>query len=107
MLEQFSPSTMEYYDAIKGMSPDTLKTEWQEITLDQYWYLMECVPPRCMKSHAFMVGECMTHTVHGPVYEAVTCVTTDDGARYFSRPAHLHTFDPKAYAAEIRAQFQF
>lgn len=105
MLEQLEQGTRPYYEALKKLTPDQLKAEWQEITLDQYWYLMEVVPPRKMHGQAFMVGECMTHTEHGPVYEAVTCVLDDNGAHYFARPAYLQSFNPETYAAEIRAQF--
>lgn len=49
----------------------------------------------------FMVGECMTHSTHGAIYEAVICL----GGRYFARPAYLGTFDPQRYAAEIREKF--
>lgn len=106
MLEKYDPSTVEYYEAIKAMKPEELRREWQEITLENYWYWMECVPPRAMKGHAFLVGECMTHTKDGAIYQAVTCVLIDDEAHYYTRPALLQSFNPETYAEEIRAQFK-
>jgi Protein of unknown function (DUF1419) len=105
MLEKLNPATIEYYEAIRTLSPEELTHEWQEIELDQYWYLMECVPPKAMKGATFLVGECVTHHEKGAIYEAVTSIITDDEARYFSRPALFQTFNSEAYTAEIRAQF--
>jgi hypothetical protein len=102
MLEQFKQGTKPYYEAIKALTPAELTHEWQEITTEQYWYLLEVLPPEQMKANAFMVGECMTHTENGAVYEAVAQV---DG-RYFARPAYIQTFNPETYSAEIRAQFK-
>lgn len=102
MLENFNPASVEYYDAIKALSPEQLKSEWQEITIDQYWYWLGCLPPKVWKNEAFMVGECMTYHTQGAIYQA--CVQV--GERYFTRPALLKTFDPQVYNEEIRNQFQ-
>jgi len=102
VLEQYSPGTLPYYAALKALTPEELSQEWQEITLEQYWYLMECVPPIHVKSRAFMVGECLTHTDRGAIYEAVCQVDE----RYFARPALLQSFKPNTYAEEIRRKFQ-
>lgn len=101
MLEKFSPSDVAYYDAINSLSPEQLAREWREITLDQFYYLLECLPPKVWKDNAFMVGECMTHHQRGAIYEAVAQVDE----RYFARPALLQSFNPATYTQEIQKQF--
>ena len=101
MLENFNRTTVEYYTAIQALSPEQLTKEWQEITLDDYYYKLECVPPKVWKDNAFMVGECMTHHPCGAIYEAV--VQVDE--RYFSRPALLQSFNPARYSQEVQEQF--
>ena len=97
-LQSTTPGTREYYNILKTLTADALIAEWREIDEDQYWYLLECVPPIRMKDNAFMVGECLTHTQAGAIYEAVVRI----GNRYFSRPAPLSSFDPAVYESGIR-----
>lgn len=105
MLKNLNPASVEYYEAIRALSPEELAHEWQEITLDEYYRLLECLPPKRWKNQAFMVGECMTHHEKGAIYQAVTCVLVNNDAHYYTRPALLQSFNPETYAAEIRAQF--
>ena len=102
MLEKLNPATVEYYDAINALSSEQLKSEWQEITEEQYYYWLECLPPKVWKDEAFMVGECMTHHQQGAIYQAVTKIDE----RYFTRPALLKSFNPANYSQEVREQFK-
>lgn len=92
-----SEQWLAYYDALKKASPEELKATWEEISTEEYWYLMECLPPIRMKDNAFMVGECMTHGNHGTIYEAVITV----GECHYARPAYLQEFSPEEFTAEI------
>lgn len=100
-LPDYDNDPSNYYEVLKTLSPSDLTQVWQEIDIERYWWLMECVPPRAMKDNGFLVGECMTHTEHGAIYEAV--IQVDE--RYFSRPAYWQSFNVQKYSAEIRAQF--
>jgi hypothetical protein len=91
----------QYYETLKVSTPEQLKQRWSEISQNDYYYFLECVPPVCMNDNAFMVGECITHGVAGPIYD--TCVKIDE--RYFMRPAYLTQFNPAILSAEIRSQY--
>jgi hypothetical protein len=100
-LPSYRADPLKYYAALREIPPEQLTREWREISLDGYYRLLESVPPIRLKDNAFLCGECMTHTLHGAIYEAVVQV---DG-RYFSRPAYLQTFDPEAFTREVRELF--
>lgn len=88
-LPNYHDDPHKYYQVLKRLTPDELTREWREITSRDYDYLLDCVPPRAINTSAFMVGECMTHTDHGPIYEVCVCITCGASRRYFARPAHL------------------
>ena len=101
MLPNYDDNPRAYYDALKQLTPEQLCFEWQEITQESTNYLLECVPPTRYKNGAFLVGECMTHTQHGAIYEAVCTVN----GKHYSRPAYLHTFNPAVFVNEIKAKY--
>jgi len=90
-----------YYDAIAKMTPQDLSSLWMEETEDRYNEMLGALPPIKSGGGAFMVGECMSHTKDGAIYE----VHIDIGRRYFFRPALLHSFDPRQYFREVNTQF--
>jgi len=93
----------KYYEEIRNAtSAELIQRGWTEISLKDYWYFMEVVPPIRLKDNAFMCGECVTHGVAGRLYD--TFAQVDE--RYFMRPAPLHEFNPETYTTEIRNQFQ-
>ena len=75
---------------------------WREVSERIYWDQLEAVPPACMKSGAFMVGECYTSDKNGSIYTAF-CVLND---RYFCRHAYIKNFNPGRYIAEVRDQLE-
>ena len=89
------------YDRIGKLTAEELKNEWQEGTVERYEDMLGAVPPIRWKGTAFMVGECLTHTRAGALYEAHIEI---DG-RYFYRPAPLRDFNPTEYKREVRAKF--
>jgi len=101
MLETLDPGTLKYYEVLKAIHATNLWQEWQEETQEQWYQMLECVPPIRMKGHAFMVGECATHTQDGAIYDAHIEI---DG-KYFWRPALLQSFNPANYRAEVRVKF--
>lgn len=108
-LPDYQDNPLAYYAVLKTLTPKDLEDEWQEITCQDYDYLLDCVPPRAIGAASFLVGECMTHTEHGPIYEAVVCLTCLDQTpprRYFSRPAHVKTWINNDYVGEIKRQFR-
>jgi hypothetical protein len=66
--------------------------EWQEVTEERYWEMLEVLPPASMVRGAFLVGEPMDHDrVTGrPRFDAFKC---EDG-KYFtsSHPMTFHQF---------------
>lgn len=93
--------TLAYYERLKNMTAEELKNEWQEETEERYNDMLEALPPIRWKGTAFMVGECLTHTRAGALYEAHMEI---DG-HYFYRPTPLRDFNPTEYAREVRAKF--
>ena len=107
MLEQFEQGTLPYYEALKKLTIGQLAQEWQEITVQDYDYFLEVVPPLRMNASSFLVGEPMTHTEYGAIHQACTCITVGQSRRYFTRPAHAWRFNHfDDYAEEIREQFK-
>ena len=92
---------LTYYESLRLMTPAQLSGLWEEESEGQYYEMLEVLPPICMKEGAFMVGECITHSQYGALYDAHVLV---DG-RYFWRPAPLQSFSPTTYKREIRAKF--
>ena len=53
-----------------------------EIDSDMYFYFLECLPPRIMKSYGFLVGEPYTHNSEGKaVYDSF--YQSLDGKRFY------------------------
>jgi hypothetical protein len=78
------------------------RTCWHEITEDQWWQLLECLPPARQGSGFFAVGEPADHDDRGVAIH-VFCVRIDD--RYFLRelPLGIRVTDYMApLAAEVR-----
>lgn len=94
---------LEYYDALKKMNRDEMAQLWREIAEDEFWYLLECVPPLKFTGEAFICGEALTHSLVnlGPIHEAGISL----GGRYFSRPIHVLYFSVTQYLKEIRDKF--
>lgn len=97
-LPAYNDNPSAYYAVLATLTKEELKKEWQPITEERADYLLDCVPPARMKNGAFMVGECMTHSPAGAIYEAVANVEN----KYFARPAPISDFDPEAYKNEVR-----
>lgn len=49
-----------------------------------------------------MVGECLTHSDAGALYDAYI----EYDGRFFWRPAPIRSFDPATYGEEIRAMIE-
>jgi hypothetical protein len=93
---------LKYYDELKtSTSAQLVARGWTEISLADYYYFLECVPPLTMKDNAFVVGECITHGLTGAIYD--TCLQVSE--RYFMRPTPIKEFSPAKYTAEIQKQF--
>jgi hypothetical protein len=101
MLPNYSDNPRKYYDILETLTADQLKSEWKETTKDDYFAMLECLPPIRWTHKSFMVGECVTHSPAGSIYEAFTIVNK----KYYKRPAPLSGFDDLAYHNEIRTQF--
>ena len=101
------PNAKQIEEMIKAMEelsekkPAELTTLWKEETEEQYNDMLECLPPARWKDGAFMVGECVTHTADGAIYDAHVEI---DG-KFYTRPALIKFFNPENYRAEIRAMF--
>ena len=74
---------------------------WSEISEDDYYYLLEVLPPAAWKDNAFMVGEPWTHDDKGAVHQAVISIKE----RYFTRNAHIRQFNPGRYTQEVVSLF--
>ena len=93
---------LAYFESLTKMSEQELVDTWHEVTEQDYYYMLECVPPRAMQGGAFACGETMTHhPTLGPLHECGTIV----GDRYYLRVAPVLKFNPRAYAAEILNKF--
>ena len=98
MLPNYSDNPRKFYDVLETLTSDQLKMEWQETTEKDYWYMLECVPPKRMNSSCFMVGECSTHGVAGAIYETFIQI----GDKFWRRPCELSGWNPVGYMKEIR-----
>jgi len=98
MLPKYSDNPRKYYYVLETLTADQLKKEWQETTEKDYWDMLGCLPPIRMNNNAFMVGECMTHTKDGAIYEAFIGVK----GKYWKRPALLSSWNPLEYRKEIQ-----
>jgi hypothetical protein len=92
---------LEYYKKIGKMTAAELTDLWEETDCETFNEMLEVLPPARWKDGAFMVGECVTHSEAGALYDAYVEV---DG-RFFWRPAPIHSFDPAQYKREVRAKF--
>jgi hypothetical protein len=97
MLPNYSNDPLKFYDVLKSLTPDQLTKEWQPVSEEQYQEMRDVLPPIRYSNNCFLVGEPMTHTDQGVIYEAF--VKIDD--RHYKRPAYLHTFSPDNYRQEI------
>ena len=87
------------YDGVDGMEANFNANNglWVETTEDTYYDQLGCVPPKCMKDNAFMVGECYT----GNSYAAFVEVN----GRFFGKICSVITFRPDWFTKEIKEQF--
>lgn len=92
---------LNYYNLIGEMTSAQLSELWQEETEEQYNEMLEVLFPIRWKDNAFLVGECLTHSDAGALYDAHIKI---DG-RFFWRPAPIHEFDPMRYSREVCAKF--
>ena len=83
------------------ITTDEKLKSWSKISEDDYWYLLEVLPPAAWKSNAFMVGEPWTHDEHGAVHQVVVSIK----GQHFTRNAHIRTFNPGRYTQEIVSLF--
>lgn len=88
---------IEQWCAEKGARQDSPVT-WDEITREQYWYWLECLPPAYHGAGAFLVGEASDHhSVSGaPRYQA--CIERGDKFLASSRPMTRAEF--RAYLSQ-------
>jgi hypothetical protein len=93
---------MEYYDTISQMTEAQLAKCWEKTTQEEYTEMLEVLPPARWKGNAFLVGEPLTHSTEGVIYEAYARVN----GRYYTRPALLQSFNPDQYEKQIHIQFQ-
>ena len=100
-LPEYSKDPLKYFEVLKQLSRDDLKKQWRQVTEDEYYRMLEVLPPARMKHNAFMVGEPMTHSLNGIYYGAY--IKLSNGT-FWHRPALLHKFNPSAYAQEILQQ---
>ena len=98
-LPNYSADPLKFYDYIAELTPEQLTRTWAPISEKKYYYYLEVLPPIRLKGSAFMVGECITHTQDGAIYDAL--IKYNGG--YWKRPAYLHTFNPEAWRREIQA----
>lgn len=110
-LPDYSENPSKYYEILRQLLPEDLKSEWVEVTRTNFDEMLDVLPPvqiRFMPGvGGFMVGECLTHSDlnQQPIYEAFVRILEEGVLRYFSRPAFLLSFNLTEYEAEIRRQF--
>ena len=97
MLPNYEDDPIKFYNVLKSLSPEELTQVWQPITEEKFNWMLDVLPPIRYKNGCYMVGEPMTHTEHGVIYQA--CLKVKDS--FYSRPAYLHTFDPENYRKEL------
>lgn len=89
------PHTWEELDA----------TPWQEISEEDYYDWLGCVPPARRAGTTFAVGEPACHLVWGDVvYRVCTSVSDPDNpgcSRYFTKYDTLSRFDDVKYRAQV------
>jgi hypothetical protein len=98
MLPNYADNPSKYYDVLETLTPDQLKREWKQTTEEVYNNMLGCVPPIRMAGNAFMVGECMTYSKGGAIYDLFIGINR----RYYRRPALLSSWNPAEYMKEIR-----
>jgi hypothetical protein len=98
MLPNYADNPSKYYDVLETLTPDQLKREWKQATKEDYWHMLECLPPIRMAGNAFMVGECMTFSKDGAIYD----LFIEINGRYYRRPALLSSWNSAEYMKEIR-----
>ena len=98
MLPNYSNDPLKYFDVLYSLTLEQLKQEWKPTNQREYYRMLEVLPPIRYKDSCFMVGECMTHTNEGAIYQTFIKV----GDQYWTRPAYLHTFSPSNYREEIK-----
>ena len=97
MLPNYDDNPMNFYNVLRKLSADQLKSEWLRTSEEDYYQMLECLPPIRWTGKCFMVGECMTSTRDGDIYECFIQVNN----KYYKRPALIDTFSPSDYLAEI------
>ncbi len=81
------------------------ENEWEEVTRERYWEMLEILPPERQAGGAFAVGEPLSHlrSVSPPV--GVFDCYVRVGGRYFHRAEAIDRFDPARFTTEVKAQF--
>ena len=92
---------LAYYRALRALHAVDFVVLWKEEGYDEFAEMRGSVPPLVARDNAFMVGEPVTASELGMIFDAHVQV----GSRFFYRPALEQSFDPAAYRAEIRAMF--
>ena len=98
MLPNYNDDPRRFYDILETLTSDQLKREWKQATQEVYYNMLGCVPPIRMAGNAFMVGECMTYSKDGAIYD----LFIEINKRYYRRPALLSSWNPAEYMKEIR-----
>lgn len=94
-----------YYEKYHKPYELSLQKEWKEITEEQYYEMLECLPPwrwRKIDSNisCFAVSECYTMSLHSFCLE----VTTEEGLKYFSALRSIYTSD-ESIANNFKQQY--
>lgn len=76
---------------------------WKVTTRDQYYDMLEVLPPAIWRGTCFAVGEPVSYdeTTHSQTYDIYIEI---DGT-YYTALKPIRTFNPGKFAAEIRQQF--
>lgn len=90
-----------YYRALRALAAPDFVVLWKEESYDDFASMRGCVPPLVARDDAFLVGEAVTASELGMIYDAHVQV----GERFFWRPALEQSFEPAALRDEIRAMF--
>jgi hypothetical protein len=106
LLPPYHDNPRKYYDILKTLTPEQLRQEWREITIEEWEYYLGVVPPRGYNGHSFYVGECATYGTHGPIHDLCARVTIQGRERYFIRPAFLVLRAREDFEQEIKSLFK-
>jgi hypothetical protein len=104
-LPPYHKDPRKYYDVLQTLTPEELRQEWKEITLERFEYYLGCVPPHHYNGHSFYVGEAATHGEYGPIHDLCVRVSINCRTRYFMRPAYIVFRSRENYEQEINTLF--